>query len=128
MSYRVLYSFDYLKMDTLIAKVQVCSDGVRAINYTDDLMDSPFSLRTFVSHDDLEEFYAERTFPKERHNVKAILKGKPYGYDRLAIIHDTHGIMSHDLFWIRFEGEYLCWDDVKEWLEHKNVWYRVYEV
>lgn len=39
-----------------------------------------------------------------------------YGYNPIAIIGDTHGILVDDLYWIRFDDEKdLTWDKVKHW-------------
>lgn len=112
------YGFDYLVKDKLLAKVKVYSDKVTVDNFTDDIIDAPFGGRTEVSLSDLQDFYEYRCFPESRGNAKQLLKGKLYGYNRLAIIYDTHGIMSDDYYWIRFENQDLKWDDVKHWKFH----------
>lgn len=107
------YSFDYLKEDNLIAKVSVDDKTVSVENYTDDIVDRPFGTCTNPGFEELERLYEERCFPESRANAKQILKDKPYGYDRLSIIQDTHGVLLDDCYWVRFDYEDLSWNDVK---------------
>ena len=39
-------------------------------------------------------------------------------YDYLNLVRITHGVMSDDFFWLRFKGEDITWDDVKDWHYH----------
>lgn len=113
-----LYSFDYLIKDRLLAKINVYSDHVEIHNFADDHMDLPFGGRQSVKYKELENFYEYRCFPDSRLNAKQLLSGKTYDYDRLKVIKETHGIMSDDFYWIRFEDEELCWSDVEKWHTH----------
>lgn len=122
------YSFDYLKKDSLLAKVFVYDKYASVCNYTEDVLDLPFGLKDRVSLADLERFMEERVFPRDRVNAAGLLKGKLYGYTPIEIIRETHGIMCHDYNWVRFSGEDLCWDDVKDWHDHSDAWYRVYDI
>ena len=114
-----MYSFEYMKKDKVLSKVLVDDDNnIKLINYTDDIIDRPFGTCENPSMTELEKLYEERCFPESRANAKQILKGKLYGYDPISIIYDTHGVLADDYYWIRFEGENLCWDDVKHWKFH----------
>lgn len=114
-----MWSFEYLLKDIVLAKVVVNGNSVSVENFTDDIVDRPFGTNLNPTMADLDDFLEERVFPRERINAKSILKGKLYGYDVLSIIHDTHGILIDDYYWIRFDDEKdLCWDDVKHWKFH----------
>lgn len=114
-----MFSFDYMKKDDIIAKVTVSDDNiVSVINYTDNIVDRPFGTCINPTLNDLDNLFLERCFPSARFNAKQVLQGKLYGYDPLRIIHDTHGILVDDYYWIRFANEDLCWNDVKHWKFH----------
>lgn len=111
------WGFDYMLKDTVLATVTVNEDNtISLVNYTDDIIDRPFGVNLHPSMKDLENLFEERVFPRTRFNAKQILKDKPYGYDPIVIIGDTHGILVDDLYWIRFDDEKdLTWDKVKHW-------------
>lgn len=61
----------------------------------------------------LNEFLEERCVPRTRYNIKELLAD--WGlqeYNPLDICKRTHGVMSADDLWIRFEGEDLKYKDV----------------
>lgn len=96
-----------------IAKVTVCNKKVTVENYSDDWVLRPFGVFDNPSYEQFKDWLEQRCFPKTRHNCKELLKsgGIDY-YNPLEIVEKTHGAMVDDLFWIRFEGEDLTWDDV----------------
>lgn len=114
------WSFDYLKCDELLATVFIDGSKVSLVNYTNDIIDRPFGTCENPSIEDVDNLFKERCFPESRFNAKQLLKGKLYGYDPSSIVLDTHGIMVDDCYWLRFDGENLCWDDVKNWHYHKS--------
>lgn len=111
------WGFDYMQKDTVLAKITVNEDNtISLVNYTDDIVDRPFGVNLNPTMEDVNDLFKERVFPKERYNVKQILKDKPYGYNPFSIICDTHGILVDDFYWIRFNDEKnLTWDKVKHW-------------
>ena len=63
---------------------------------------------------DFKELWKYRCFPKTRANMRELVSDLPSGYNRFEIVRRTHGIMSDDCYWVRFDDEEdLCWDDVK---------------
>lgn len=102
--------FDYLYMDDVCSTVTVEGDKITVVNYTDDILLTAFGNNKNVTLDDLDEFFEYRCFPRSR--AKQVLKNENIPYVPYLIIQRTHGTMFDDCFWIRFEGEDLCWDDV----------------
>ena len=102
--------FEYLYMDKVCSVVTVEGDKITVVNYTDDILMTAFGNNKNITLDDLEEFFEERCFPRSR--AKQVLKNEDIPYVPYLIIQRTHGTMFDDCFWIRFEGEDLCWDDV----------------
>lgn len=116
---KLLYSFDYLYLDDLLATVSVYNDKVTFVNYTDNILDRPFGRKEKVNLKDLEDLYAYRCFPYTRFNRKQLVEDLPGGYDRFEIVKRTKGIMSDDCFWIRFDWDKnLHWKDVKYLHDH----------
>lgn len=114
------FSFDYLLKVRVLAKVTVQGENVYVENYIDDIIDRPFGKKERNLYlADLERLFEYRCLPKSRANVYQVLEGKFLGYNRYAIIRETHGIMVDDYYWLRFDDEKdLCWDDVKHWKYH----------
>lgn len=96
-----------------IAKVIVYDKTVTVENYSDDWVIRPFGIFENPSYEQFKNWLEKRCFPKTRHNCKELLKsgGISY-YNPLEIIKKTHGAMVDDLFWIKFEGEDLNWNDI----------------
>lgn len=112
-------SFDYMYMNNIIATVSVDGTKVSVLNYTTDKMDRPFGWNDSPTIEDLNRLFEYRCVPEGRYNIKQLLKEFPQGYDMLSIIRKTHGIMSDDYYWIRFNDEKnLTWEDVKHWKFH----------
>lgn len=97
----------------LVSRIEVDGEKVTFVNYTDDLVLLPFGNRDSATLEDVKHYLESRCFPKTRGNCKQLLDDMnlPF-YDPLQIIKITHGAMVDDLFWIRFEGEDLTWDQV----------------
>ena len=112
-------SFDYLMLDTVLATVTVSEDKVSVVNYAEDKMNLPFGYNENPDIEDLEILFEDRCVPIDRFNIKQLVKDFNQGYDRYSIIRVTHGIMSDDFFWLRFDDEkHLTWNDVKHWKYH----------
>ena len=111
-------SFDYMRRDDVMAHVTVSFDGISVINYTDSILNRPFGSNIKPTIRDVECLFEERCFPQGRGDMRDMILHLPTGYDTLAILEETHGVLVDDYFWIRFEGEKLTWDDVKHWKFH----------
>lgn len=119
---KLLYSFDYLYLDTVLAHCDVYGGNVICTNFTESIIDRPFGASEKVDRKELEELWKYRCFPKTRANMRELVLDLPSGYNRFEIVRRTHGVMSDDCYWVRFDGEEdLCWDDVKGW--HDHSWY-----
>ena len=71
--------------------------------------------RTEVTYKDLEEFFEDRCFPRERQNAKELLKGIGLDYyDPEAICRKTHGMQFDDFMWMQFSDEpQVKYSDIK---------------
>lgn len=66
----------------------------------------PFGVRECVSYQDFLCLLEGRCFPKSRANAKQLLRDAGIDfYDPMQIVKKTHGVMSDDFFWIRFDNE-----------------------
>lgn len=110
-----MYSFDFLYKDTLCATVHVYKDGIVEVdNYAKDVLDLPFGVKTKgITGEDLAAFLEWRCVPRGRANIRQLLDdmGLQF-YNPIDIVRKTHGVMCDDMYWIRFSGERLCWNDV----------------
>lgn len=103
------------------AKIEVQYTGkinqepiVTVENYTDFIVKRPFGYNNEINYKIYKQFLEKRCFPRTRYNCKQLLNDISIGcYDSYTIIKHTHGVMSDDLFWIRFEGEEpFLWDSI----------------
>lgn len=66
----------------------------------------PFGVRKMATIDDLEEFYEERCFPRDRENCKEILHKLDIDYyEPEWICRKTHGLQFDDFIWLQFSDE-----------------------
>ena len=87
---------------------------VQVENYVQEWFLRPFGVLEQPTYAHFKEFLERRCFPKTRYNCKQLLQDASLGYyDPWAIVKKNHGVMSDDLFWIKFDGEELTWEDVK---------------
>lgn len=77
---------------------------VKIRNYTDNVLERAFGIKTEPTFEDYEEFLKSRCFPETRDMLKLELKKLdiPF-YDPIMIIEKTEGRMADDKFWIRIE-------------------------
>ena len=110
------YSFKTYWKDMLTSEVTVTQDGISFKNHIDNPIMIPFGVRTSATFDDLEEFFEDRCFPRERVNCKDILRRLGLDcYEPELICRKTHGMQFDDFLWIKFDNDDsgLCWDDIK---------------
>lgn len=60
-------------------------------------------------------FVLDRTFPKTRANCKEVLDSLGLDhFNEFAIVEKTHGLMYHDLFWVKLDpDDETEYDDIK---------------
>ena len=108
--------FEYYEEDRLCTKVHVDykTQKVDVVNYTDDIVSQAFGRRN-VTIDTIDEFFRERVFPETRVDKDKLLEAAGMThFDAEAIARKTHGILMEDLFWIRFAGEDITYEDIKK--------------
>lgn len=111
---------EYLFEDRLISEIIIENNKIYFINYTDNVIEKPFGCMTSITFKEFKRFLAFRCFPKDRWNCRELVKCIDGEYDFIKIIKITHGVLSDDYFWIRFKGESLTWNDIKDWHYHLN--------
>lgn len=103
----------YMYKDTVSAKIVVNPPEVWVENYTEDLVKRPFGVFEKPTFQQFKDFLESRCFPKTRFNCRQLLQDADLDcYNPFQIVQLTHGAMSDDVFWIRFEGENLTWSQV----------------
>ena len=116
-------SLSIIKYDIVVfyKEEQICHIEVRGkeVNFKNfcnlPVVFYPFGVRTQANYNDLEEFFEERCFPKERVNCKEILHdlGLDY-YEPELICRKTHGVQFDDFIWLQFSDEpKVKWNDIK---------------
>ena len=75
----------------------------------------PFGVKTDVDIEDLEEFYEERCFPRERVNCKELLNLLDVPcYEPELICRKTHGLQFDDTIWLQFSDEpQVTWEEIR---------------
>lgn len=106
--------FDYLNRDRLISHVEINLKTKEII--AKDYATTPF-LTVFGKRpktiESLNVFFRQRCFSEERPDKQVLLE--MFGlteYNLLDIVQKTHGLMTHDKYWIRFDGEDYSYADV----------------
>lgn len=79
-------------------------------NVTDKFYEYAFGKKEKIDIKDLYDLYEDRCIPRSRAKVVYELWGIPY--EPYLIVKHTHGVLAHDCFWIRFEGEDIKWEDI----------------
>ena len=104
----------YLKED-LISKIFVSNNNVTFENYIENTLWLPFGVNKTATVDDLEEFYEDRCFPKERANCKELLRDLGLDcYEPELICRKTHGLQFDDFLWLQFSDEpKVEWHSIK---------------
>lgn len=112
--YTYLYSIKVYMKEQLVCDISV-GDTVKFVNYIDNPVFLPFGVNTTATHSDLEEFFEERCFPRERANCKQVLHRLGLDcYEPELICRKTHGLQFDDFIWLQFSDEpQVCWNDIK---------------
>ena len=114
--------FDYMNKDTVSTHVEIDVDSGTAVctNYTDILHRKAFG-REIVDLAAVKQFFRSRVFDEGRPDKDELLRA--WGlrqYNPYDIVRVTHGVLTSDDSWIRFEGETLCYRDVCS--EARRIW------
>lgn len=113
----MIIEFDYMRKNEVMSHVKVdyVNKKVDVVNYTDEIVYTPFGIVTNPSIQDFEHFLETRCFPKNRYNCKQLLADLELDYySPILIVQKTHGRQLEDYHWIKFEGEELDYErDIK---------------
>ena len=107
--------FEFYFKDMLCTRCSVnyITKEIGVENFTDKLFLQAFGKRKMCI-DEIDEFFRERCFPESRVDKDTLLEMLGLrNFDAEAICRKTHGMMTGDQFWIRFDDEPLSYDDIK---------------
>ena len=95
--YKDNYDVTVYWKDEKVSEIHMRNGKVTFENFSDNIIRLPFGVKTKVTEEDLDEFYEERCFPRERANCKEILHnlGLDY-YEPAMICRKTHGLQFDD--------------------------------
>lgn len=113
--YNTNYSIKVYNKEDLVCEIEVKGNTVNFKNYTTDILSCPFGVLHSATIQDLEDFFEDRCFPKERVNCKSILNRLGLDcYEPELICRKTHGLQFDDFIWLQFSDEpQVCWNDIK---------------
>lgn len=111
-----ILDFEYYEKDKLCSRVHVdySSGVVNVENFTDDIVAQAFG-RQKVTIDSIDSFFRDRVFDETNVGKDKLLEllGLKH-FDAEAIARKTHGMLVHDMFWVRFDNEDLTYEDIKK--------------
>ena len=111
----MLNTFYVMYKNEIVTKVSFIKNGslINIEKFTEHPAIQPF-CGTDVSLERVMKFLKRRCFSQARPDAYKILDALGLKeYDPVEIIKITHGHMWEDCTWIRFEGETLTWEDIK---------------
>lgn len=107
------YKFDIMYKNELVTEVSVHGEDIFVTKHIHNVAIQPF-YGGLITMERIEDFLRSRCFSSSRTDKKDLLSYlKLENYNPISIIKKTHGHMYHDCLWIRFPGEMLTWEDVK---------------
>lgn len=118
MEKKVKYFFDYMWKDKIMTHVVLYDDGeADIINYEDHFLKIAFgNKKENIDIMDILKLYKDRVFPETRKNARHLLNlVKMKRFDPESLVRITHGALTEDNFWIRFDVDKeknLKWVDV----------------
>lgn len=108
-----LYTFDVMFKDELVATVKMNKDSVTVDKFNNNPVIQPF-FGGEITRKRIDEFLESRCFDRTRTDAKDILSALDLeNYNYYSILSKTHGHMFHDCLWIKFPGENINWEEVK---------------
>lgn len=109
---KVTLKCDVMYKDKKVGRLEVV-DGKLIKNevYTKNILEHPFPKHN--SFGSIEQRIKDRVICESRYSeeIKESLGGKEYSI--YTLFRDTHGVDVDDFIWFKFDGENLCWDDVR---------------
>ena len=110
-----ILDFEIFYKEAVIARVVV--DRERQIvdvkQFTDHPVHKQFKQEN-ITMQDIAKWLRNRCFPETRFNKEQLLQDLGLKtYSPLAIVKKTHGLQFEDYYWVRFQGEGVCYDDIK---------------
>ena len=99
--------FDVYVNETLCTEVtyDVQNETVTIINHTDDILNRAFGTNEHPTIDDVMHFLEKRCFPKERANIKTLLRLLDLDdYNVEEIVKKTEGRMEEDHKYVIFRS------------------------
>lgn len=111
-----ILEFEFLYRDMICSSVVVnfTTGVVECMDFVEEPILTVFG-RQEHSIENLLDFFEERVFPEERDDTKGMLEFMGLKeYNPLDICRKTHGKCWEDEMWIRFKGEDLEWNTVKD--------------
>lgn len=111
-----ILEFDFLYMDMLCTSVKAnfTTGVVERVDYVNEPILTVFG-KLEPNIDNLLLFFQERVFPDTRPDTYDMLEFMGLKeYNPLDICKKTHGKCWEDEMWIRFKGEDLDWNTVKD--------------
>lgn len=110
-----MYNFTVLHKNDPVANVYISDDHkqVKIEKLVPDSVIQPFGGNN-LSLDRVYTFLKSRCYEDDREDLDEILRqanmtsNNPWEWNKV-----THGVMWDDQLWIKFEGEDLCWEDVR---------------
>lgn len=107
------YKFDIMYKNELVTEVTVCENKVSITKHNNNVAIQPF-YGGDITTKRVEDFLKSRCFNPARPDREKLLASLGLeNYNPLSIIKKTHGHMFHDCLWIKFPGEDLTWEVVK---------------
>lgn len=111
-----ILEFEFLYKDMICSRVRAnfTTGVVESKDYVDELILTVFGKQEH-NIDNLLLFFEERVFPSSRPDTYEMLEVMGLKeYNPLDICKKTHGKCLGDELWIRFKGEDLDWETVKD--------------
>ncbi len=110
-----MYNFTVMYQNKAVAQVWISDDhkDVKVNKLVPDSIIQPFG-GSDLSLNRIYCFLKSRCYEDGRSDLKDILKqanlssNNPWEWNKI-----THGVMWEDQIWIKYEGENLCWEDVR---------------
>lgn len=112
--------FDVMFKDERVATVNLSNQFVKVDTYTDEPYKQPF-LKKPVSIAFCKAFLKRRVISENSDTLVSTLKELNIPkYDVIDILRKTHGVDMDDFYWIRFDGDNICWNDINPRLKYNE--------
>ena len=107
--------FETYWRDEKTSTVKVRGNDVSFINYTNDPLKLPFGVKQSVERWEVEDYFEDRCFPRERANCNDILGELGLScYEPELICRKTWGRQFDDFCWIKFLDEpKVTYEDIR---------------